>query len=177
MPGMMMPFQPGGQYFPGWPGPPGYPLPPTPIYPPGQFTMPGWPNQPGSNTVSGPWPGILTQSSDATVADVIVEYPLISQWLLHCDYHPARSGDDFSSHAWKFETEGYRRINQLTADNRFLLIEKLSAWLGIGKGIADLITRYAEEDVALVRAGKFSMINFDSRNQSKPNSATDAPEF
>ena len=36
-------------------------------------------------------------------------------------------------------------------------VENLSNWLGIGKGIADLIIRYAEEDMILVEDGNFTM--------------------
>jgi hypothetical protein len=36
-------------------------------------------------------------------------------------------------------------------------VENLSNWLEIGKGTADLIIQYAEEDMALVRDGKFTM--------------------
>jgi hypothetical protein len=36
-------------------------------------------------------------------------------------------------------------------------VENLSSWLHIGKGTADLIIQYAEEDMALVRDGKFAM--------------------
>ena len=36
-------------------------------------------------------------------------------------------------------------------------VEKLSDWLNIGKGTADLIIQYAEEDMELIKAGMFSM--------------------
>jgi hypothetical protein len=36
-------------------------------------------------------------------------------------------------------------------------VKNLSSWLHIGKGMADLIIQYAEEDMALVRDGKFTM--------------------
>ena len=36
-------------------------------------------------------------------------------------------------------------------------VENLSSWLHIGKGTADLIIQYTEEDMALVRDGKFAM--------------------
>lgn len=59
-------------------------------------------------------------------------------------------------HAWKFDQEGYRRINQLTTERTS--VEKLSQWLGIGKGTADLLMQYAQEDVDQVKAGMFTMI-------------------
>jgi hypothetical protein len=36
-------------------------------------------------------------------------------------------------------------------------VENFSNWLEIGKGTADLIIRYAEEDMVLVSNGKFTM--------------------
>lgn len=36
-------------------------------------------------------------------------------------------------------------------------VENLSNWLEIGKGTSDLIIHYAEEDMALVRDGNFTM--------------------
>ena len=86
-----------------------------------------------------------------------VDYPLIAEWLTKCDNHPQRSGEDFTSLVPKFDKEGFRRLNQLTGDR--ITVEKLSEWLGIGKGTADLILRYAEEDITAiqVRAGAFQM--------------------
>jgi hypothetical protein len=84
-----------------------------------------------------------------------VNYPMIIPWLNYCDKHPERCGEDFSAHADKFNKEGYRRLHQLTGDR--VSVEKLSDWLGIGKGTADLLIRYAEEDLELVKAGTFTM--------------------
>jgi hypothetical protein len=36
-------------------------------------------------------------------------------------------------------------------------VEKLSNWLNIGKGTADLLIEFAEEDMELIKAGTFSM--------------------
>ena len=48
-----------------------------------------------------------------------------------------------------------RRINQLTGPR--MTVEKLSEWLSIGVGTADLLIQYAEEDVVLIKNGLFSM--------------------
>ena len=40
-------------------------------------------------------------------------------------------------------------------------VEKLSEWLNIGKGTADLIIQYVEEDVELVKAGMFNIDDLD----------------
>jgi hypothetical protein len=38
-----------------------------------------------------------------------------------------------------------------------MTVENLSAWLHIRKGTADLLIQYAEDDMGLVRDGKFTM--------------------
>jgi hypothetical protein len=83
------------------------------------------------------------------------QYPSIYPWLLYCDRHPHRGGDDLTNLGPKFEKEGFRYISQLSRAR--VSIEQLSKWLGIGKGIADLLLQYAESDVELVHAGMFSM--------------------
>ena len=74
----------------------------------------------------------------------------------YCDKHPERGGENFSEFAEKFDQQGYRRINQLVGTH--ILVEKLSDWLYIGKGTADLIIQHAEEDMELVNAGTFLMV-------------------
>jgi hypothetical protein len=86
---------------------------------------------------------------------VAVTYPTICDWLEYCDRHPGRCGEDFTAHAERFDKEGYRRMNQL-AGNR-ITVEKLSEWLQIGKGTADLLIGYADEDIGLIKAGAFTM--------------------
>jgi hypothetical protein len=88
-----------------------------------------------------------------------IEFPAILPWLEHCDRHPDRQGENFRAHGWKFNKEGYCRLHQLTGDR--ISVEKLSDWLDIGKGTADLLIRYAEEDVELVKARQFVMISGD----------------
>jgi hypothetical protein len=91
-----------------------------------------------------------------------IDYPKISDWLVHCDRHSKRSGENFSAYARKFDAEGFRRIDQLTGSR--ISVENLSGWLGIGKGTADLIIQYASEDVELLKAGEFKMdlgVNFE----------------
>ena len=85
-----------------------------------------------------------------------VDYPNICEWLQYCDQHSEYSGKNFTELIGKFDQEGYRCINQLT--RTCMSVEKLSDWLGIGKGTADLIIGYVEEDIELVKAEKFSMI-------------------
>ena len=80
---------------------------------------------------------------------------MIPEWLRYCDQHPQCCGEDFSEHTSRFDQEGYRRIHQLTGQR--ITVEKLADWIGIGKGMADLLIRYAEEDVELIKAGIFTM--------------------
>lgn len=80
---------------------------------------------------------------------------MIADWLALCDDHPQRSGGNLSRLWTKFKDEGFRDLNQLTGER--ITIENLSKWIGIGKGTADLILRYAEEDTAAIRAGVFQM--------------------
>ena len=84
-----------------------------------------------------------------------VNYPDISEWLVHCNNHPQRSGENFSNLVPTFDHEGFQRLQQLTED--WISIKKLSAWLSIGKGTADLIIRYAEEDIMAIHAGTFQI--------------------
>ena len=134
------------QPFPTFPAPPFHQ--PTPWYPglysyPGQ--MPLWPGF--SQPPIAPMPAIATiRPSDV---------PKIDLWLEYCDRHPDRSGDNLVDIAWKFEKESFRRIDQLVGTT--VSVEKLSEWLGVGKGMAILLMKYAEEDLELVRSGKFMM--------------------
>jgi hypothetical protein len=84
-----------------------------------------------------------------------VKGPAISTWLQYCDSLPIRQGENFVELAGKFGEQGYRTIDQLMSSR--VSIENLSGWLGIGKGTADYIIQYADEDMVLVRNGKFTM--------------------
>ena len=55
----------------------------------------------------------------------------------------------------KLTEQGFFEIDQLTRDR--ISHSDLAQCLGIGVGIAALIVRYVEEDVARVRAGTFDM--------------------
>ena len=112
----------------------------------------------------GPFPHALLHPQQYVVPPTMsvppiqpIDYPLIAEWLGQCDSNPQRTGEDFASLVPKFDKEGFRRLHQLTGDR--ITVEKLSEWLGIGKGTADLILRYAEEDITAiqVRAGAFQM--------------------
>lgn len=139
------------------------PLPSMPFmynyYPSPYPTAPGWYPQPpphAPNLMPAPNQALPVHQGPPAPK---VEYPKIADWLKYCDLHPDRRGEDFSVHQLKFDQEGYRRINQLVGNR--MTVEKLSEWLGIGKGTADLLIQYAEEDMELVRGGTFSMVLAD----------------
>jgi hypothetical protein len=127
---------------------------PTPygFYPP---LNPFFPNPTGMQWPAGGFPQLPGPPANPTVAPRHVRGPRISDWLQYCDRLPGRDGELFFRLADKFNQEGYRTIDQLTTSR--MSVENLSNWLNIGKGTADLIIQYAEEDMELVRDGKFSM--------------------
>jgi hypothetical protein len=84
----------------------------------------------------------------------VVEFPLITDWLKYCDQHPECRGQKLSALLGKLKQDGYRHIHHITSARTSA--EKLSGWLGIGRGTADMLIQYADEDVALVRAGIFT---------------------
>ncbi|KAF8229135.1 hypothetical protein L208DRAFT_1379050 [Tricholoma matsutake] len=99
-------------------------------------------------------PGLPARLQPVPTAAAVV-YPDISNWLNYCNSHPDHAGEDFRSHIAAFNRHGYRHMNQLTGPQ--MTIEKLSEWLSIGGGMADLLIQYAEEDVMLIKNGSFSM--------------------
>ena len=115
---------------------------------PMQQQWPGFPPPSGSQAYGAPQPNL-------TMPPRPVKGPHISDWLQYCDHLPGRDGEAFSSLAYKFDKQGYRSIDQLTGTR--MTVENLSTWLNIGKGTADLLIQYAEEDMGLVRDGKFTM--------------------
>lgn len=131
---------------------PAFPTMPYGFYPP--------PNPFFTNPMQWPGAGVpqsqaLVPQANPTVPQKHVRGPRISDWLEYCDRVPGRDGEFFFRLAGKFDQQGYRMIDQLVSSR--MSVENLSNWLEIGKGTADLIIQYAEEDMALVRGGKFTM--------------------
>jgi hypothetical protein len=136
----------------------GYYAPPS-GYPaaPGWYTQPPLPNV---NLMPAP-PQVQPVAAPAPALNVTVQCPKITDWLKYCDEHPDWRGEDFSEHPGqpKFDREGFCRINQLTGSR--ISVKKLSEWLGIGKGTADLLIQYAEEDMERMKVGTASMVLVD----------------
>ena len=112
----------------------------------------------GPSQIPPMWPGfsqppIQPMSTIATIKPSDV--PKINLWLEYCDRHPDHLGENLVDLAWRFEKESFCWIDQLVGTT--VSVEKLLEWLGIGKGMAILLIKYAEEDLKLVRSGKFTM--------------------
>ena len=93
-----------------------------------------------------------------------VKGPIISAWLRHCDNHPDRRGENFSTLTGNFDEQGYWTIDQLTSAR--MSVENLSSWIKIGKGTADYIIQYADEDMALLNDGKFAILDLPNVDES-----------
>lgn len=94
-----------------------------------------------------------THAKPTPVGPVI--FPKIVDWLAYCDQRPDRLGANLSALIPKFQALGFRTINQLISDR--ITVEKLSEWLSVGPGTADLMMGFAQEDCQLVNAGRFEM--------------------
>jgi hypothetical protein len=133
--------------------------------PPPQFSYYGHPNShpmqwagpagPAGPLAAGLPPPVPQQNPTAPQKHVQLEGPLISVWLQYCDRLPGRKRRNLSALASKFDDEGFETIDQLTRSR--MSVENLSEWIGVSKGIADRIIQYADEDMALVGDGNFTM--------------------
>ena len=88
-------------------------------------------------------------------ADEDIVFPDVSDWAIYCDGIPRRRRAQLVTLSNKLIEQGFFEIDQLTGDR--ISHNDLAQSLGIGIGIAALIVRYADEDVAKVRAGTFNM--------------------
>ena len=128
------------------------------FYPPPHpyFANPMWGSLPPQASSQAPVPAPLLQPNPtAPGPQKHIRGPNISAWLQYCDRLPGRDGENLSALTKSFDKEGYRTIDQLTGTR--MSVENLSSWIGIGKGIADRIIQYAEEDMAFFRDGNFTM--------------------
>jgi hypothetical protein len=126
---------------------------PPMVHYPGMY-HPNAPFQPGA-PYSDP-AGCQQATMAAPINQTSLDIPTIKPWLRHCDNHKGRSGPvQFSSLGETLETAGFFRIDQLEGSG--IDAEKIIKWAGVAPGVALLLYRYAGEDMALIRAGRFSM--------------------
>jgi hypothetical protein len=120
---------------------------------------PNAPFQPGapySDQAGYQVPNALQATMAAPTNQTSLDIPTIKQWLRHCDNHKGRSGSvQFSSLGETLEGKGFFRIDQLEGVG--IDVEKIIKWTGVSPGEAVLLYRYAGEDMAQIRAGRFSM--------------------
>lgn len=83
--------------------------------------------------------------------DADIDYPMIGEWLQGLDSHPIRGRDkrNFSTYAWQFDNEGFRRIDELIN----VTAENLKEWFGMDRGTAMKVVQYVATDVKRLRAG------------------------
>ena len=132
---------------------PQLPIMPFPYYPPPHMYFPQnpWP----VNSQLAPSTSQPGSYENSTIRSKSVKGPIISTWLRYCDSHPNHRGENLAALTSNFDAQGYWTIDQLTSAR--MSIENLSSWVKIGKGTADYIIQYANEDMALVNEGKFAM--------------------
>jgi hypothetical protein len=94
-------------------------------------------------------------STTAADSDTDISFLDVGDWVTYCDNHPKRSRAQLGMLRDKLLDQGFFDIDQLIGV--CILHSDLAQCLGVGMGIAALIIRYAEEDVAKVRAGTFNM--------------------
>jgi hypothetical protein len=101
-------------------------------------------------------PQAVQPPAPVPVASTPLKYPRIPEWIEYCDRNPDRCGANLSAIIPKIQEQGFCFINQLTGSR--ITVEKLSGWLAIAPGTADLIMGFAEEDCKLIAAGTFTMV-------------------
>ena len=98
---------------------------------------------------------VSVPSEAASAADADITFPDVSTWVTYCDRLPKRRRAQLGTLGNRLTQQGFFEIDQLTKDR--ISHSDLAQGLDIGIGTAALIVRYAEEDVAQVRAGTFNM--------------------
>ncbi|KAH9992366.1 hypothetical protein BJV77DRAFT_445117 [Russula vinacea] len=104
---------------------------------------------------NGPQASVPSPNNSSPTSTTDIDYPDVGDWVAHCDTLPKRSRANLGALRERLLEQGFFEIDQLTRDN--ITISDLVSSLGVGTGIAALIIRYADEDVACVREGTFEM--------------------
>jgi len=100
-------------------------------------------------------PSDKTPPAPKTAINTDIEFPDVDDWVIYCDKQKKRFRADLGALRERLLEQGFFEIDQLTGDR--VLCSDLASCLNIGMGRAGLIIRYAEEDVASVRAGTFTL--------------------
>ena len=136
---------------------------PYPTYPPPVAATPWYPQpsqmQPGMFPGHLPFPGVHGMPpnllTNAPAIPTPSPVPKLAAWLEYCDQHVDQSGDNLAQYKDQFKAEGFCCLDQLVGN--IMSVEDILRWLLIKKGVAITILNYANDDMALVRAGKFTM--------------------
>ena len=116
------------------------------------------------------------QSSDSACDALPTELKCLSnsETISKCQgYNPGGSnspisGDNLAALATNFDAQGYWTIDQLTSGR--ISIKNLSSWMNIGKGTANYIIQYADEDMVLTNDGKLTMADLPNVDNSDDGS-------
>ena len=127
------------------------------------FPQHPWPTNPNPNPVTLTSQPVSPHQNPSGWSKS-VKGPAIFTWLQYCDSHPNHGGDNLAALTTNFKAQGYQTIDQLTSG--CISIENLLSWINIGKGTADYIVQYADEDMVLVNDGKFTMVDLPNVNGS-----------
>ena len=125
------------------------------------MNVPGFPMHPGlPNTTVPTAPTNLNahhapEATQTTTADNDLLYPDVADWIQYCDRHPKRLKARLGDLGVVLAREGFDSLDQL--GKKHVADSDLARSLGIGLGRAARITTFAEEDIALLRAGQFDM--------------------
>lgn len=123
------------------------------------------------DTTRDPWPQVAPSTAqpagsdeNSTACPKLVKGPAIPAWLRYCDNHPDHGGENLATLMSNFSDQGYWMIDQLTSGH--MSINNLLSWIKIGKGTADYIIQYANEDMALVNSDEFVMAELPNVDRS-----------
>ncbi|KAH9991695.1 hypothetical protein BJV77DRAFT_962669 [Russula vinacea] len=104
---------------------------------------------------NGPQASVPSPNNSSPTSTTDIDYPDTGDWVAYCDSLPKRSRASLGALRERLLEQGFFEIDQLTRDN--ITISDLVSSLGVGTGIAALIIRYADEDVARVPRGPGDM--------------------
>ena len=99
--------------------------------------------------------GAPSKATPAAASDADITFPDAGDWAMYCDRILNRRRAKLGTLRDKLTQQGFFEIDQLTGGR--ISHSDLAQSLEVGIGIAALIVRWAEEDIAQVQAGTFDM--------------------